>query len=339
MALFGRAPAFWWQPQPSLQALALWPIGAFYGAVTASRMLGAPSGKVDTGVVCIGNFVAGGTGKTPFSLAFYEHLARRGRKPVFLLRGHGGAQAGPLLVDPLQHRSEDVGDEALLLAERGPTVVSRNRLAGAELAARHGDMILMDDGWQNPSLAKDFSFALVDAATGVGNGFCLPAGPLRAPVGKQIVAASALVVVGEGNAADPVIRFAARKGLPIFHARLEARIDDDLRGSRVLAFAGIGRPAKFFDSLRDSGVDVVAERAFADHQPYSRQDAESLLMEAEEKGLELVTTTKDMVRLKTGDGEVLRWLAARARVVEAEMRIDDAGRMVDLVLGTLRRKA
>lgn len=339
MPFLGRAPAFWWQPRPGLRALALWPLGTVYGAITAQRMLGPAGGSVRVPVVCVGNFVAGGTGKTPFSLALFDHLARRGRKPVFLLRGFGGRLDGPLQVDPAIHGASDVGDEALLLAEKGPTVISRDRLAGAELAARHGDLILMDDGWQNPGLAKDFSFALVDAATGVGNGFCLPAGPLRAPVARQIVAASALVVIGEGTAADPVVRFAARKGLPIFRAKLEARIDEDLPGQPVLAFAGIGRPAKFFDSLRDGGVDVAVERAFPDHRPYSRQEAESLLMTAEEKGLELVTTAKDMMRLKTGDGEVLRWLAARARVVEAEMRIDEAGRMVDLVLETVRRRA
>lgn len=333
-----RAPAFWWQAQPSPKALLLWPLGWVYGAISARRMLRKAEGGVATPVVCIGNFVVGGAGKTPFALALRDLLERAGHRPVFLLRGYGGRLRGPLLVDPNRHTAADIGDEALLLARAGPTVMARDRLEGAKFAESHGDVILMDDGYQNPRLAKDFSFALADAATGVGNGFCLPAGPLRAPVRRQIAAAHALVVVGRGKAADPLVRLAARKGLPIFHAELAVQPDADLIGARVLAFAGIGRPSKFFDSLRAVGVDVVSERSFPDHHPFSGNEAEMLLKEAERLDLTPVTTAKDMVRLTTGDGELLRWLAGRSRVVEAAMRIDEGAQLLSRIEEAIRRK-
>ncbi|MXN66126.1 tetraacyldisaccharide 4'-kinase [Stappia sp. GBMRC 2046] len=333
-----KAPSFWWRPRPDWKALLLWPFGAIYGAITARRMLKRSGGSVPVPVVCVGNFVAGGAGKTPFSLALAAELAGHGYSPVFLLRGYGGRFKGPVLVDRRIHSALDVGDEALLLAKQGPTVVSRDRLAGAAFAASHGDIVIMDDGFQNPSLRKDFSIVLVDAATGTGNGFCLPAGPLRAPLRRQIVAASALAVIGEGEAAKPAVRLASRKGLPLFHARLETKPDPELEGARVLAFAGIGRPRKFFESLRALGAEIAVEKPFPDHHPYSHAEAEALLTEADDKGLLLVTTAKDMARIQSLDGEFARWLAGRARVLNVEMRIEEADRLCERIEEAARRK-
>ncbi|NRG19810.1 tetraacyldisaccharide 4'-kinase [Rhizobiales bacterium] len=336
---FGKAPFFWWRPRPDWRALLLWPLGAIYGAVTARRMQRRPDGSVSVPVVCIGNFVAGGVGKTPFSLALAAELAGRGYSPVFLLRGYGGKAKGPVLVDRKSHSALDVGDEALLLAKDWPTVVSRDRLAGGQFAASHGDIVIMDDGFQNPRLQKDFSIVLVDAQTGTGNGFCLPAGPLRAPLRRQIVAASALAVIGEGEAAKPAVRLASRKGLPLFHARLETTPDPELAGARVLAFAGIGRPEKFFASLRELGAEIAIEKPFPDHHPYSYSEAEALLTEADDKGLLLVTTAKDMVRIQSLTGEFPRWLAGRARVVDVNMRIEEAERLCERIGEAARSKA
>lgn len=335
---FGKAPSFWWRPRPDWRALLLLPFGAIYGAVTARRMLKHPDGSVSVPVVCIGNFVAGGAGKTPFSLSLAAALAERGHSPVFLLRGYGGTAKGPVLIDRKRHSASDVGDEALLLAKEWPTVVSRDRLAGAQFAASHGDIVIMDDGFQNPRLQKDFSIVLVDAKTGTGNGFCLPAGPLRAPLRRQIVAASALAVIGEGDAAKKAVRLASRKGLPLFHARLEARPDSELTGARVLAFAGIGRPEKFFASLRELGAEIAVEKPFPDHHPFSHSEAEALLTEAEDKGLLLVTTAKDMARIQSLSGEFSRWLAGRARVVEVDMRIEEVERLCERIEEAARFK-
>ncbi len=337
MGLFRTAPDFWWRARPTVPALALWPFGAAYGLVTAHRMLKTPTGRSKRPVICVGNFVAGGAGKTPFALALADLLAERGHEPVFLLRGYGGSIEGPVLVDGLHHSAAEVGDEALLLAAHRPTVVSVDRMAGAEFASGSGDVVVMDDGFQNPSLKKDLTIALVDAANGVGNGLCLPAGPLRAPVQRQMPAVGCLCVIGTGTAADRVVRLAARRGVPILRASLEVEPDPALAGERVLAFAGIGRPEKFFASVEALGADIVDRRAFPDHHPYDKADAQTLLTAAERDDLTLVTTAKDMARLRTTEGELIHWLASRARVISVRMRICEPERLLALVEEAIER--
>ena len=270
-------------------------LSAIYGSIAGSRMRqqGAPA---PVPVLCIGNLVAGGAGKTPAALALSARLAELGRSPVFLSRGYGGRLAGPVRVNPDQHTPADVGDEPLLLARAGPAVVARDRPAGAALAAEIGDVVVMDDGFQNPSLRKDLSFAVVDAATGVGNGFCLPAGPLRAPLAAQWPSVDALILVGEGEAGDQVGRLAERQRKPVLRAWLtpDAAVAAGLAGVRVFAFAGIGRPEKFFETLRRSGALVEQTRAYPDHRPYSAGEIARLLAEAGAAGLLPVTTEKDM---------------------------------------------
>jgi tetraacyldisaccharide 4'-kinase len=292
-----RAPGFWSKPGHPL-AWALSPLGALYGAVTAHR-LRQPGQTAAVPVLCVGNFTAGGAGKTPVALALAERLVALGRRPVFLTRGYGGQIRAPILVDVARHDAAATGDEPQLLARAAPTVVSPDRAAGAALASRHGDVIVMDDGLQNPSLRKTAAVAVVDGATGLGNGLCIPAGPLRAPMSAQWPLVEAVVVMGEGAAGGAVAAEARRRGCKVISARLEptpgARA---LSGQRVFAFAGIGRPEKFFASLAEVGAEVVGTKAFADHQPYDARSVARLREEAATRRLQLVTTAKDMVRLR-----------------------------------------
>lgn len=298
-----RAPGFWRGPAPTLLAQALRPAAALYGAVAAARM-GRPGARAGVPVVCIGNFTVGGTGKTPTAIAVAALLADMGERPFFLTRGHGGRLAGPEAIDLSRHGHEDVGDEPLLLARACPAIVSRDRPAGAALAARMGaSVVVMDDGFQNPSLEKDLSLVLVDGETGISNGLCLPAGPLRAPLSAQWPRAGALVVMGDGAAGDALAEEARQRGAPVLRARLAPDAEAAVRfaGARVLAFAGIGRPEKFFDTLRACGADIVERVAFPDHHRFSAGEIASLRARAAARGLTLATTEKDAARLTLAD--------------------------------------
>lgn len=338
------SPAFWWRPATSLAAALLAPVGWLYGRLSGRRMLRRPNYSSKLPVICIGNFVVGGTGKTPFAIALAQRLKREGFHPLFLLRGYGGTEKGPIVVDPDRHRAADVGDEALLLAREGLTIVAADRPAGARLAETlDTDMILMDDGFQNPSLEKNLSLALVDSIAGLGNGKCLPAGPMRVPLTVQILKTDALVQVGQPDtdvpADTPVLHAASRKGVPLFKAWTRSEGADQLPDSRYFAFAGIGRPEKFFSSLKAEGLHVVKTRVFADHHVYSENDAKSLLQAAEDGGLQLITTAKDMVRLETERAEIFRWLAARSKVLDIAMHIEDEDRLIGLIRDMLRRRS
>lgn len=303
-----HAPDFWWQPKPSGTARLLSPLGAMVGAVTLARMKSAGTG-VGIPVICVGNPTVGGAGKTPTVIQLARRLVAQKHRPSILTRGYGGSERGPAQVDPLLHHAEQVGDEPLLLARAAPTYVARDRLAGAQIAAQDGaDVILMDDGFQNPALVKALSILVVDAAVGVGNGLCLPAGPLRAPLAPQFERAQALLVVGEGAPGERVAREGYAAGIVVLRGRLapEAQAVARLLGRRVLAYAGIGRPAKFFETLRSLGVLPAITRAFPDHHVFTLAEAAELLATAEANDLLLVTTEKDAVRLAGTDvGETL----------------------------------
>ena len=294
-----RAPGFWWRAPPSALARLLQPLGVFYGAITQRRMRRAGA-RAGIPVICVGNFVAGGAGKTPTTLALASRLAALGETPFALTRGYGGRLSGPLRVDPGRHTPVDVGDEPLLLATRLPTVVARERPAGAALAREAGaSLVLMDDGLQNPSLHKDLRLAVIDGAVGVGNGLCLPAGPLRAPLAGQFEQVDALVIIGEGAAGDQLAAQALTVGKRVLRASLvpPADIQAELAGLRVLAVSGIGRPEKFAATLRAAGARLTGERAFGDHHTYSTDDIAALIAEAREKACHIVVTEKDMVKL------------------------------------------
>jgi tetraacyldisaccharide 4'-kinase len=294
-----REPAFWHRP-PSWTSHLLRPLSALYGAIAALRM---QRKGFDAGipVLCVGNYHMGGAGKTPTVLALTRILRELGETPVVLSRGYGGRLRGPVMVDPARHAAADVGDEPLMLSATVPVAVARDRVDGVALAKSRGaSVILMDDGFQNPAVKKDAALIVIDSERGVGNGCVFPAGPLRAPLSAQFARTDALVVVGEGIAAGGIAeRIASQQGRPVLSARL--RPDPAslaaLADKRVLAFAGIGDPARFFRTLRASGIDVIREQAFADHHPFTQDDIDALIAEAKREGLTLVTTEKDLVRL------------------------------------------
>jgi len=283
--------------------------------------------------VCIGNPTVGGAGKTPLALAVARMLAAAGERPVMLSRGYGGRLRGPIQVDPLRHGAMDVGDEPLLLARAAPTIVAADRVKGAAAALAAGaSVIVMDDGFQNPSLVKDFSVLVIDGRRGIGNGHVIPAGPLRAPLGVQLDHAHAVVVVGPIEGAASVVAQARARELPVFTARLasDAAFIGALGQRRVLAFAGIGDPEKVFATLADTGVTVAATRSFADHHRYTPVEARALCTQADDEGLVLVTTEKDLARI-TGDPAMADF-AARVQALPVTLVLDDEAAFKALLL-------
>ncbi|ALG69756.1 tetraacyldisaccharide 4'-kinase [Azospirillum thiophilum] len=317
-----KTPAFWYRP-PGLASALLAPLGALYGLAGRRRIAGTVPRRVGAPVVCVGNLVAGGAGKTPVGLALIAALRDRGVRVHALTRGHGGRQAGPLPVEPARHTPADVGDEALLLAEAAPCWVARDRVAGAERAVAAGaGIIVMDDGFQNPALHKDLALIVADGAVGFGNGRLVPAGPLRERVADGLARADALVILGE----DRHGLAALAGGRPVLHGRLEPdpQAAAGLAGHEVLAFAGIGRPEKFFATLEALGARVVERVSFADHHPYRPAEVAALIDRAAALGALPVTTAKDAVRLPPdlrGQVRVLpvsvRWAPEGAEVLAA----------------------
>ena len=331
-----REPAFWWRKAGIIAAL-LAPFGFVYGAFAARRMT-MKGVSVGVPVLCVGNFTLGGAGKTPTVMMLARMLSEAGERPFCLSRGYGGDVAGPKLVDIGTDVAARVGDEPLLLARTAPTVVATDRTGGAEFARAHGaGLIIMDDGLQNSSLRKDFTLAVVDARRGVGNRFIFPAGPLRAPLAEQIAQSDALLVVGEGTSAEDVIKQARARDLRIFRGHLapDPAGPAALKGKKVLAFAGIGDPEKFFVTAVEAGIAVAERHAFADHHRYTAEEAAELIMQAEHSGLALLTTEKDRARM-TGE-QLLEALAARAHTLQVTMVIEEADELRRLVVSKLRR--
>lgn len=325
-----REPSFWWR-KPGLQTALLTPFAALYGAIAALRLRLAGR-AVGVPVICVGNPTVGGAGKTPAALAIGRLLIAAGRRVFFLSRGYGGEFEGPIRVDPARHRATEVGDEPLLLAQLAPTIVARDRVAGAEMARAAGaTVIVMDDGFQNPSLRKDLAILVVDGRRGTGNGWTIPAGPLRAPLGVQLDHADALLIVGTPSAAaTAVMAGAASRNIPVFHAQIEAEADAvaALLGHRVLAFAGIGDPEKFFATLAESGIPAPITRSFPDHYRYSRTDSDALLAEAAKENLILLTTEKDLVRIAREEDVAGLSKAVRALPVALQFEEEDALRQL-----------
>ena len=312
-----RPPEFW-QDAESLTAKLLTPLGCLFAAGGRLRQMTTVPRRAGIPVICVGNLVAGGAGKTPVALALAERLAARSDAGAihFLTRGYGGSEHGPLRVDRARHHASQVGDEALLLATVAPVWVSRDRVAGAQAARDAGaSCLILDDGFQNPSLHKDLSLLVIDGGFGFGNGRVIPAGPLREPVGDGLARAAAVVLIGDdrhGLAARLVDR-------PVLRAKLMPTESSRaaLAGRRVFAFAGIGRPTKFFDSLRELGCDIAGSREFADHHPYTRGEIDELRAAAARLQALPVTTAKDAVRLPPE-------LRATIAVLDVSLAWDDA---------------
>jgi tetraacyldisaccharide 4'-kinase len=296
-----REPRFWRQDGAPARLLA--PLAAIYGAITGARMA-REGARAGVPVICVGNLTLGGAGKTPTAIALAKLLIDEGAKPVFLSRGYGGALAGPVRVNA-QHRAADVGDEPLLLARIAPTIVAADRARGADMAVAEGaSVIVMDDGFQNPSLAKNFSLVVLDGERGIGNARVFPAGPLRAPLDAQLARAGALLVIGEAMAsAQRVIAQTRARGIAILRGQLtpDATALAALKGKKVLAFAGIAHPEKFFGTLAAAGMAAPVTRVFPDHHVFTHAEAEELLTTAKREGLQLLTTEKDLARMQGAD--------------------------------------
>ena len=288
-----KAPGFWRDKESSLGVI-LSPLGWAYATATAWRLSHSDPWHPPVPVICVGNLTAGGTGKTPIVRDIVRRLIAAGRHPYILSRGYGGREMGPLRVDAAKHTAADVGDEPLLLAQDAPCWISANRAAGAcAMVTADAGTIVMDDGLQNVTLAQDLRLVVADGAVGFGNERAIPAGPLRETVEAGLSRAHALIVVGEDKM-ELTTRFAKR--VPVLQASLKPRDSAWLEGARVLGFAGIGRPEKFIETLRETGVDLAAFQGFPDHYPYGEDELLTLAREAERRKAQLVTTEKDWVR-------------------------------------------
>ncbi|HEX6611574.1 MAG TPA: tetraacyldisaccharide 4'-kinase [Hyphomicrobiaceae bacterium] len=341
-------PAWWYGTDHRLAPRLLQPIGAIWGAVAIRSYARATPYRSRLPVICIGNFTAGGTGKTPLALEVAGELQRQGCKAVFLTRGYGGRVAGPHWVDHAADKAMDVGDEPLLLARQAPTLVSRDRANGAkaiETGERPADVIVMDDGLQNPSLQKDLSLAVVDGRRGLGNGRVIPAGPLRAPLDFQFGLTDAIVVNephdGEVGAAPTADWLRRRFPGPVLSASVQPiKSVAWLNNAAVVAFAGTGAPQRFFDLLRRCGADVVHAVPFPDHHPFGEADAQRLMDLASAASATLVTTEKDWARMGAS-GEQVGRLKAMSRVLPITMSFGerDAVRLKTLLEVAVKAKS
>ena len=308
-----QAPKFWYQ-KAALAAWALSPLGWIYGCTTAARVKKRGL-HAQVPVICVGNLNIGGTGKTPF----VSDLAQRLLGAQIVSRGYGGRVTGPVLVDLTRHTAADVGDEPLLLAAFAPTWVAKNRAAAVEAAQASGArVILMDDGFQNATVSKDLSILVVDAKRGFGNGFCLPAGPLREPISAGLKRADLLVLIGTPlDGATFLQRYEIT--IPYVQANLQPLATGmTWQGARVMAFAGSGHPENFFTSLRDVGANIIDSQALDDHQPLTESLMVRLSARAKAASAQLVTTEKDAVRLpKAWQGQVLT-LPVRLQFLDEE---------------------
>lgn len=314
-------PSFW--ARRGLPSLLLSPLSALYAiGIKCNR---ATAQHLPIPVICIGNATAGGAGKTPTALAAGRILKEKGINAFFLSRGYGRKTHGTLRVDTARHTSRDVGDEPLLLAQMLPTIVAANRITGADEAISHGaEAIIMDDGFQNPSLHKNLSLLVIDSHYGFGNGLLLPAGPLREPASAAIARADAIIIIGNGVHVP-----ALPLGKKILRAKLLPKAGtESLMGKRVFAFCGLAHPQKFFYTLEDMGAVIVGCKSYADHAPYNETQIKALATMAGNEDALLVTTSKDAARMDAS-------MRALVTVIDVELTFDNAAEFLALLEGVM----
>jgi tetraacyldisaccharide 4'-kinase len=288
-------PRFWRRDASITVPALLAPAAALYRLGFLARQAGAKPYRARVPVICIGAATVGGAGKTPLVFALAQRLRQQGRRVHIVTRGYGGSEHGPMRVDPARHLATEVGDETLVLTQSSPVWVARNRAAGAAAASQDGaDLVLLDDGLQNGTIAKDLSILTIDGLSGFGNGWQLPAGPLREPVAKAAARCQLAVIIGPDEAG-----VAARlpAGLPLLKARIEPTHPQNLKGRRWFAFCGLGAPEKFRRTIEAMGLDLAGWREFPDHHRYSEKELDRLRADASSLKAGLLTTRKDWVRI------------------------------------------
>ncbi len=307
-----RAPEFW-HNKGGILSFVLSPFGWIYGAITSMRATAKPTWAAPIPVICIGNVVMGGAGKTLVSIDLAERLKAKGQNPHIIMRGYGGSMNAPTKVDLNLHNANDVGDEALLLARTASTWVGAWRADVAKHATEDGaSVLIMDDGFQNPSLAKDLSLLVVDAEYGFGNGRVCPAGPLREPIKNAASRAHAVISLG-GSLSENVMN------LPAFVGYTEPTSNaTDIHGERVVAFGGIGRPEKFFNSLKAAGAELTETISFPDHHLFSDAEIKNVLAKAKTQNSIAITTEKDFVRIPAALRTDIMYFPVRLRWEQAD---------------------
>lgn len=284
-----KTPRYW--QSRNLISWILTPIGCIYGAATSLRLKLKKTFKADVPVICIGNLTAGGVGKTPVSMAVAQILIKNGKKPFFISRGYGGRLSG-VVVDSQKHTAAEVGDEPLILSSVAPCVVCHDRAQAARIAIQNGaDVLVMDDGFQNPSLYKDISLLVFNGQFGILNGKTIPAGPLRENLDKGLKRADAAVFIG-----DDQTDLLKKLNLPVLRAVIKEEKPKH-KNTSVVAFAGIGYPQKFYDSLEKCGLHVANAYDFPDHHFYKKDELKVIMKKARKKGLPIYTTQKDFVKI------------------------------------------
>lgn len=285
-----KTPRFW--SNKNFISTLLRPLGYLYATATHFRVTHGKSQKVGRPVICIGNLTAGGTGKTPVAVSMAKLLQSQGKNPFFVSRGYGGTLKD-ILVDNKKHTAFEVGDEPLLLSRQAPVVINSNRYLAAQKALKSGaEIIIMDDGFQNPGLYKDLSFLVFDGGFGYGNGLAVPAGPLRENLHSGLKRANAIIIIGEDehNLANEFME------LPVFKGKI-VPVNPQVNNREVIAFAGIGRPEKFYKSLNELGFNLVETLNFPDHHVYTKAELQKIITKAQKQGAVIFTTSKDFVKI------------------------------------------